>query len=413
MNITVNDFMRMQPNYPRVADSDKYYLQLALRLGQVWDDAMVLASVREEVKVDAVLAVVGYYQDIVADSGIWRSFITLHKEWYGRSLPFYDLPDDYCDSELNVQDVQFVLWYVLECNSADYGQLSPHDHELSRLSEQMFAVLDEDYLSAPDAVDYTLAFDVETDNVAQSDRIMELSSWLFWHSFFMHHAATGAKREALIQAKEMMAKLGDKKSIAVRLMELNDRIMLGHTTGPLALTVGEWLMAIVDGKVDMPAIAASAGSQKHMDYSAFIQAIGEESRIAFCDSYDALETFFSDVLGRGEKADGYMPEMRHCNNFVVYADEVEGIVVAKDIAQYVCHPDNGSYNSAAAAAQGYKLLTEPGLCHPKLLRYLFAHLLLPDLRFPYEAVSGMIQGNWDFLARLYLQNFYRDAKGIV
>ena len=36
MNITVKDYMKMQPNYPKVADSDKFYLQMAMRL----DDAI-------------------------------------------------------------------------------------------------------------------------------------------------------------------------------------------------------------------------------------------------------------------------------------------------------------------------------------------------------------------------------------
>ena len=42
MNITVKDYMKMQPNYPKVADSDKFYLQMAMRL----DDAIEQANMQ-------------------------------------------------------------------------------------------------------------------------------------------------------------------------------------------------------------------------------------------------------------------------------------------------------------------------------------------------------------------------------
>ena len=49
MEITVNDFMLMQPNYPRVTDSDKYYFQLAMRLADLCDGQRLLALQPEPV----------------------------------------------------------------------------------------------------------------------------------------------------------------------------------------------------------------------------------------------------------------------------------------------------------------------------------------------------------------------------
>ena len=101
MDISVKDYMSMQPNYPKVADSDKYYLQMTLRLAEAFDRTGLFANIDESTRRNVVLAVIGYYQDVVSDCGIWRSFITIHKQVYGSPLPFYNPDDNYCESEMS------------------------------------------------------------------------------------------------------------------------------------------------------------------------------------------------------------------------------------------------------------------------------------------------------------------------
>ena len=94
----------MQPNNPRVVESDKYYLQLAMLLAKLWDNSHKFLALPEATRQAVVLAVVGYYQDVIADAGIWRSFVEAHKHLYGTPLPFYDCDgDDYIEYELNLQ----------------------------------------------------------------------------------------------------------------------------------------------------------------------------------------------------------------------------------------------------------------------------------------------------------------------
>ena len=70
MDISVKDYMMMQPNYPKVADSDKFYLQMALRLADIFDRSGLFADIDEATRRNVVLAVIGYYQDVVSDCGI-------------------------------------------------------------------------------------------------------------------------------------------------------------------------------------------------------------------------------------------------------------------------------------------------------------------------------------------------------
>lgn len=79
MEITIKDFMLKQPNYPDVAESDKYYIILASRMAKLMDNSRQLINYDENTRKDVVLAVVGYFQDIIADAGIWRSFSTVCK----------------------------------------------------------------------------------------------------------------------------------------------------------------------------------------------------------------------------------------------------------------------------------------------------------------------------------------------
>ena len=405
MDISVKDYMMMQPNYPKVADSDKFYLQMALRLADIFDRSGLFADIDEATRRNVVLAVIGYYQDVVSDCGIWRSFITIHRQFYGCPLPFFATDDDYCDAELNLDDLRFIIWYVIECHSHEYGNLSPYNADIKQLAEAFFSVLDEEYLSAPNPMEYIMAMDVELDNIGQVNSIFELSSWLFWNSYFMRHAARGAIEEAHAEAREIIARHSKPADASPKLSDLNDRVMLSNPTGPLALTVGEWIKAIVDGELPEKDEDLS-GAATHKFYTQLHNAT-QGKDIAFFDSYDALETFLSDDMQWGQCPEGHLPHLRQADNFVVFGTHAKGILIAQNVAQYIKHPDNPAYDAHLAATEGYQMLTTRGACPIDLLKHAFANGLLCDMRLPYDPDGSILAANWDFLARLYQQRYYR------
>ncbi|MGM9804515.1 MAG: DUF3843 family protein [Muribaculaceae bacterium] len=406
MNITVNDYMRMQPNYPNVADSDKYYLQLAVKLDSaLGGDAAEALHMSATLKRDVALAAIGYFQDIVADCGIWRSFITIHKHLYGTPLPFYTLPQEYCESELNKEDLQFIIWYVIECQSQQHAQLSPFNTHIEQLAQQFFSILDAEYLNAPTPTEYTMAMDVELDNIGQVDTILKLSSWLFWHSYLMRHAAKEAINEAHTEARQIIAQYPDPKKASPHLSDLNDRVMLSNTTGPLALTVGQWLKMIVDGELPESNEQPNTGGKPHKFFAQLTRATGGEP-ISFFASYDALESFLSDDMGWGAEPQGHLPHLRHYDNFVIFGTPQKGILIAHDVAQYIKHPQNPCYDATKAQANGHLLITQRGLCPIDLVKHVFSQGLVPDVRLPYDPQGDLLNSNWDFLARLYQQRFY-------
>ena len=232
--------MERQPTWPLVANTDRYYLALARQLAQAWDESMLLDQIDDDDRRDAVLAVVGYFQDIVADAGLWRTFTSLHQQEHGTPLPHYDRSDDYVDYELNVDDLRTVMHYTLSL----HHRLDPHDAELLALAQMFCALLDQVYVSAPIPVDLQLLLDVDLNDANDSSRIYDLAYWLFWKSYLLRPWAEAAAAEAHPEAQHIIAQCGDSDATPM-LHDLNDRIMARTAAGPIAMNVGRWIELLV------------------------------------------------------------------------------------------------------------------------------------------------------------------------
>lgn len=245
MEITVKDFMELQPGYPRVDKTAAFYLGIAVRLAKAWDASQLLAWLDDGTRRDVVLALVGYYQDIVADAGLWRAFTTLHRHRHGQPLPHYERSDDYIDYELNLDDVRYIIWYTITGERTD-AILSPHDRQLERLAVLLHHILDEHYEQAPHPTELTLLAGVDLADVADAQNIYDFTYWLFWRSYLMRPSSTAALNAHRPEAHAIISNPG-RVDVDSQLHDLNDRIMLSTPAGPIKLTIGQWVQLIVDG----------------------------------------------------------------------------------------------------------------------------------------------------------------------
>ena len=110
--LSFQQFLLRQPSYPEQQPTDRYYYDLCCRLIDAAVQSRLLETYHPSVIERACLALTGYYQDVICDAGLWRSFIDRNRAMYRRTLPFYEVGDDYMDYELNFVDVQFMLWYA-------------------------------------------------------------------------------------------------------------------------------------------------------------------------------------------------------------------------------------------------------------------------------------------------------------
>jgi len=244
MEITVKDYMERQPGNPQVEVTDRFYLWIAVRLAKVWDESPWLLGLDDEVRRDVVLAVVGYYQDVVADAGIWRSFTRLHSERHGSPLPHYGRREDYVDYELNCDDVRFVIWWTI-VGEQGTGAMDPHDAELAALATAFHKLLDEEYEEAPVPRHLCIASEVDLDSPQDARRIYDYAYWLYWRSFLLRPSSLAVMQRAMPQAHAIIEQAGESDARPL-LLELNEHLMTTEPAGPIALTVAQWLRLIVE-----------------------------------------------------------------------------------------------------------------------------------------------------------------------
>ena len=247
MEITVKDFMERQPNNPKVAPTDQYYLWIALRLAKLWDESPWLRGIGDDERRDVVLAVTGYFQDVVADGGVWRSFTHLHQHRHGSPLPHYGRSDDYVDYELNVSDVRFVIWWTI-AGEASSTALDPHDAELEALALAFHMLLDEEYEVAPVPRQFCIAAEVDVENPADAQRIYDYAYWLYWRSFLLRPSSLAVMERAMPQAHAIIERAGESDARPL-LLELNERLMATEPAGPIPLTTAQWLHLIVEDEL--------------------------------------------------------------------------------------------------------------------------------------------------------------------
>lgn len=398
--------MGVQPGNWNVdnGSSSRYYLALAQRLARLWDNAHRFLSLPEGTRRAVVLAVVGYYQDVVTDAGIWRSFVALHEHLYGTPLPFYGRSDGYVDYELNLDDLRFIIWYTIEGQQMVNYQFSPLDQNIAWLARLFFKVLDEQYETAPNAVDYSLTTGVDPTDETDASGIYDLSRWLFYNCYLMTPAAKRVMRHTtMLMAKIMTSK--EEPDPMQRITDLRDRTMLSNPTGPLSLTVGQWIKMIATN--ELPSFDRPKRAKPHPLYERFISANGGQE-IAFFPTYQDLTDFLTGPLGWEQDESGIFPQLRDHANFVILGNRDRGFLIAKDVAQFIAHPANPAYDPIQATQLAHTLVTEQGRCPVDLVKYLFSHNLLPDAQLPGDATHRLLHDNWDFLTRLYQQGYYND-----
>ena len=244
MEIHVKDYMERQLGNPKVAETDQFYLWIALRLAKLWDESPWLRGLDDTVRRDVVLAVTGYYQDVVADAGLWRSFTRLHNKLNGHPVPHYGRSEQYIDYELNVEDVRYVIWWTI-VGEVGSEVLDPHDQQLEALAMAFHMLLDNEYEEAPVPRQLCIASEVDLDDPQDAQRVYDYAYWLYWRSFLLRPSSQAVMDRAMPQAHEIIIEAGESDARPM-LLALNEHLMSTEPAGPIPLTTAQWLRLIID-----------------------------------------------------------------------------------------------------------------------------------------------------------------------
>lgn len=393
--ISKQDFLAWQPNYPEITETDPYYWELANDLVEVAKDNSFYKELPEAVIKRVALCLTGYIQDIIADAGIWRSFVEANRRLYGWSVPFHETPEEYIDYELNREDVRFLVWYAIAMGFEEKRDIYPHEPKLLELADEWFHYLESKYEEAPVPETYNISRGLDFNDPEDSKEIFRLGQWLFLHCYLITPAYSMTLGE--IMSDPELRKAENLPMLHERL----EQSMMQDPTGPLALFISEWLYLILNGKLLKH---KEEKGDTHPYYDRFTKATGGKT-IEFFDTYEALNRFFIEKLG-WEQGEEHLPMMKGERDFVLLVNKYKGMLAARNVARCIASPDNPYYDKEYAQQHAFDLLSVRGLCPGDLLRVIFENDWLPDAHFPGNDDYKLVKENRDFIARCYLQQYY-------
>ena len=138
--------------YQRNNSDDQWYLNLATKLLTVINEIESLNHLSAFLKKTLALSLAVYLEDGVSEGGGWNRFKAEFIRLYDKQLPFYMLDATYIVDEINVDDVQFILWSVLSLNEDAEGNIefvNPLELDLLMASDTLYGVLDGVFEEAP------------------------------------------------------------------------------------------------------------------------------------------------------------------------------------------------------------------------------------------------------------------------
>lgn len=400
MRISKREFDIRQPYYPEVAESDEYYWTLANQLLGEIDACEFVKSIAEDLKKHLALTLIGYFQDIVSDAGLWRSFVNANRKLYGWSVPFHTTDEDYIDYELNREDVRFLVWYDIAMLDLNRRQLNPHDATLLEMADRVFDFLEKHYEDAPECPEYNISRGLELTDQEDQPAVFHLANWLFNNSWLLTPAFA-------LKLSEIVSSVDNKDDKdGVILVQRLERAVTEECTGPLALFIQEWVRLIIEDKIRVTDDSSQElNSTPHPYYTKFVAATGGKE-IAYFASYKDLNDFFISALG-WEKDQEHLNHVKHGHDFVLLVNKARGMLMAVNVAKCIADPENRLYDKKYAKEHAIDLLTVRGLCPADLLKFIYRNNWLPDACFPGSNDKGMVLKYHDFIARCYLQEYYR------
>lgn len=380
--IYTNDWIQIHP-YSGTQPSDTYFVELANKLY----NEITISELPEKYRKKLSLYVAAYLEDIISGLNLWNSFRNEHRKLYGKSLPFYTEENDYEDNEPNYSDICFIIWNTWQKALFNHEYINPLDSRITTLAKRLFEIVAEAYEEAPENEILENYFSSFTD-IKEADKKLD---WLFGHTYL-----TEPSMEPYIDR-----------------VSPTDRFII--PTGPLALFLHEWIDIISAsrewGKIDKLYISEQPipeyMQEKNRDIYEKFTSYTNGYPLVYLNGYEELKKFIVNVLKWKDDDNHTLPQMKSYKNFVLMVNPEKGLLLAKDICEYIYDDKNPIYNKVKAKENVFRLLTEETLCPPDLLMHCINNNMLPDLNIPGTEEKDLAIRNADFIARHSLLYYYR------
>ena len=110
--VTLQDIRKGHPRGLN-CDSDREYSDFANRVVKVMRANNESANWSTDYLRTIAVKVTLYFEDLVSELGLWKTFVNKHRQLYGKPLPFYNIGSDYAADYPCQQDVLYLIWDAL------------------------------------------------------------------------------------------------------------------------------------------------------------------------------------------------------------------------------------------------------------------------------------------------------------
>lgn len=224
------DWRRVHPDNMTTA-TDQYYTGLANKILNVIQESGIEDSFPDDNSVrDAAIRMSAWFEDLCSGLGFWRVFNETCQKRHGNPVPFYDTKD-YVSGEPNMQDVQLLLWDILQSWNPDQI-INPENPGILWTASKITKIFDKEYEYAP-----------ETDEMVAYLRRSELGAdyWatrqaVEWFSLSGYLSLRGMQ-----MFSETQANLNDRNASPIIAYAATQHHIFTNRHNLLSLTAAEWL----------------------------------------------------------------------------------------------------------------------------------------------------------------------------
>lgn len=145
----VSYIRNLHPHSLPPSPTDQDYALLANRL----ERALLIDELNEIATADAMKAIISrvimYYEDIIADAGMWRGFVAKNKELYGRPYPFYPVEGEVYTDEPDLNAVRLLVWDAFHEFRGPDRMINPENPVLNEVAQILYDILDNEFENTP------------------------------------------------------------------------------------------------------------------------------------------------------------------------------------------------------------------------------------------------------------------------
>lgn len=420
IKIFPKDWLQLHP-YKQSTPIDSYYTGIANRIYEIMEKTELVNSFEGDEAKQICIRMAAYFEDVISELGIWRTFITTYKKMFGYYLPFYTPDDHYYDDEVNLEDIRLLLWhYTQQYHGLRKGTfVSPDNPANEATAHFIYDLFCDEWTTAPENSRMKQLFDVETRYDTQ-ETYEPLLFWFHYNSYLF----TDSNKELTEYTQVLWnEKQGSQEELSNMIMDMHQRLAYVGKTALLALTSPQWLSLIMpeshpdSGFFKEVAEGSSAvipdevKKENEEKYDLFIEA-SEGKPILYYQNTEELKSFITEKAGIIPADKFRLPDEWQGKKLAVYATREEGVQVMFMDVDLIKDENNPFYNAEKAGKQALSFFIVKH-CGIHFLKEMVEKGMLADaqtksLSSP-ERGKAIIQDNWQFLSRYFIREYPKES----